>query len=222
MHYWIENSIGFIFFILSEKIFDSKLLKYSYYGEPGQNLLFSERKRAQDKSLNDWTWFCWKENYLKNLILPHMKILICSVNVSVIHCCLLLSFLKILFIHLRYKDTKREHKQREGQREMEEGAWCRTWSQDPGIMTWAKGRGSTTEPPRHPKEKPFEHRHYLIWLPSFIKVIEFPLFPVCFDTSPVSSISCCLYFSQRLRCLSVGAIVWYELLHYYRDRNSHK
>ena len=25
----------------------------------------------------------------------------------------------------------------------EQGAWCRVWSQDPGIMTWAKGRHLT-------------------------------------------------------------------------------
>lgn len=57
------------------------------------------------------------------------------------------------------------------------------------------------------KEKPFKQRHYLMWVPSFIKVIEFPLFPACFGTSPVPSISCCLYFSQSLKCLSVGELV---------------
>ena len=30
------------------------------------------------------------------------------------------------------------------------GVWCRTWSQDPRIMTWAKGSCLTTEPPRCP------------------------------------------------------------------------
>ena len=25
------------------------------------------------------------------------------------------------------------------------GAWCRTWSQDPRIMTWAKGRRSASD-----------------------------------------------------------------------------
>ena len=30
------------------------------------------------------------------------------------------------------------------------GAWCRTQCQDPGIMTWAEDRCSTTEPPRCP------------------------------------------------------------------------
>ena len=30
------------------------------------------------------------------------------------------------------------------------GAWCEAQSQDPGIMTWAKGRRLTNEPPRCP------------------------------------------------------------------------
>ena len=33
------------------------------------------------------------------------------------------------------------------------GPWCWTWSQDPRITTWAKGRCSTTEPPRCPSLK---------------------------------------------------------------------
>ena len=32
----------------------------------------------------------------------------------------------------------------------EQGSQCGTWSQDPGITTWAEGRASPTEPPRHP------------------------------------------------------------------------
>ena len=32
------------------------------------------------------------------------------------------------------------------------GARCRTQSQDPGIMTWAKGRASTAEPSRCPQQ----------------------------------------------------------------------
>ena len=49
----------------------------------------------------------------------------------------LLFLFKILFIWEREK----EHKQGEGQRKREkQGAWSRTRSQDPGIMTWAEGR----------------------------------------------------------------------------------
>ena len=48
-------------------------------------------------------------------------------------------FLKILFIYL--KDRVREHEQGGGAEEEgeadEQGAWCGTWAQDPGIMTWA-------------------------------------------------------------------------------------
>ena len=45
---------------------------------------------------------------------------------------------------------------REREREAErkagsmQGAGCRTQSQDSRIIPWAKGRCSTTEPPRHP------------------------------------------------------------------------
>ena len=47
------------------------------------------------------------------------------------------------------RGTERErHRQREKQAPC--GAWCRTWSQDPRITTWAKGRCSVTEPPRYP------------------------------------------------------------------------
>ena len=55
-------------------------------------------------------------------------------------------FLSLLlkdFIYLFIKDTQRE----EGS---PQGAWCGTRSQDPGTTTWAKGRRSTTEPPRCP------------------------------------------------------------------------
>ena len=45
------------------------------------------------------------------------------------------------------RDTGREA---EGEAGSLWGARCRTRSQDPGITTWAKGRCSTTEPPRCP------------------------------------------------------------------------
>ena len=45
-----------------------------------------------------------------------------------------------------------------------QGAWCGTWSQDPRIMTWAKGRHSTTEPPRHP-------RTHLSWALVIIHIV---------------------------------------------------
>ena len=52
-------------------------------------------------------------------------------------------FLKILFIYSWETEA-------EGEAGCLQGAWCGTWSQDPGIMTWAKGRHLTTEPPRCP------------------------------------------------------------------------
>ena len=59
-------------------------------------------------------------------------------------------FLKILFIYSW--ETQRE-RQRHRQREKQAPHWlpqCGTQSQDPRIMIWAKGRCSTTEPPRRP------------------------------------------------------------------------
>ena len=38
----------------------------------------------------------------------------------------------------------------EGEAGSLQGARCGTWSQDPGIMTWAEGRCSTAEPPGLP------------------------------------------------------------------------
>ena len=52
---------------------------------------------------------------------------------------------------MRDTDWERETEtQAEGEAGSTQGARCGTWSQDPGITTWAKGRGSTTEPPRRP------------------------------------------------------------------------
>ena len=56
-------------------------------------------------------------------------------------------FLKFLFINERHRE-KEAGTQAEGEAE----AWCGTQSQDPGIMTWAKGRCLSTEPPGIPRE----------------------------------------------------------------------
>ena len=50
-----------------------------------------------------------------------------------------------LFIHERHTERGRNTGREAGSLR---GAQCGTWSQDPWIMTWAKGRWSTTEPPR--------------------------------------------------------------------------
>ena len=53
-----------------------------------------------------------------------------------------------LFIHSFVRDTEREAETwAEGEAGSIRGAWWRSWSQDSGIMTWAKGRCSTIEPP---------------------------------------------------------------------------
>ena len=50
------------------------------------------------------------------------------------------------------RDTERESETyAEGEIGSLWGILCRTRTQDPGIMTSAKGRCSTTEPPRCPK-----------------------------------------------------------------------
>ena len=57
------------------------------------------------------------------------------------------------FIYLFMRDTERE-REVETQAKREAGsmqeAWCGTRSWDPRITPWAKGRHSTTEPPRCP------------------------------------------------------------------------
>ena len=62
----------------------------------------------------------------------------------------LLFLKKTLFIY-----SWETHRERQRHRQREKQALCRepdagTWSQDPRITTWAKGRCSTTEPPRCP------------------------------------------------------------------------
>ena len=57
-------------------------------------------------------------------------------------------FLKI-FMYLFVIDREAET-QAGGEAGFLLAAQCGTWSQDPGITTWAKGRCSVTEPPRCP------------------------------------------------------------------------
>ena len=60
-------------------------------------------------------------------------------------------FLKIFYLFMR--DTQREAEtQTEGETGSPRETRCRSRSQDPGITTWAKGRCSTTEPPRCPDQ----------------------------------------------------------------------
>ena len=61
------------------------------------------------------------------------------------------SFFLFWRFNLLMRDTRREVETYiEGEAGSLWGAWCRTRSQDPGTMPWAKGRCSTTEPPRCP------------------------------------------------------------------------
>ena len=60
-------------------------------------------------------------------------------------------YLGFLFIWERRRDSDREHKlRRRGRSRLptEQGAWCGAPFQDPGIMTWAKGKRLTNWSPR--------------------------------------------------------------------------
>ena len=80
-------------------------------------------------------------------------------------------FLKI-FIYLFMRDTHWEA-EAQAEREADFPWWtqCRTWSQDPRITTWAKGRCSTTESPRNPF--PLICIHY-IYISSHSNLYFFP------------------------------------------------
>ena len=70
------------------------------------------------------------------------------------------------FIYLFIRDTERETEtQAKGKAGSLQGAWCGTWPQDSGIMTWAKGRVSTTEPPRFPQNPGLLNipQHFVSW-----------------------------------------------------------
>ena len=82
-------------------------------------------------------------------------------------------FLKnFLKIYLFMRDTERgAETQAEGEVGSTQGAQCRTQSQDPGIMPWAKGRCPTTEPPRRPQRTVIPNSHFSfmhcnLYLPS--------------------------------------------------------
>ena len=75
-------------------------------------------------------------------------------------------FLKILFIYSW--ETQRGRDIGKGRSRLPVGTWCGTWSQDPGITTWAEGRYLTTEPPRCPPSIPpcKGNCPYLLWFQS--------------------------------------------------------
>ena len=81
------------------------------------------------------------------ILWPFLK-LGCFVLFLVLNC--VSFFLRFcLYIHARHTERGRDIGR--GRSRLLWGAWCRTRSQDHRIMTWAKSRHSTTEPPRHPK-----------------------------------------------------------------------
>ena len=76
--------------------------------------------------LNTWYKFpYWKQQHNLNPVIHILKFIFI--------------FLKILFIYLTERERAAEG---EGEADFpaEQGAQCGTQSQDPGIMTWAKGR----------------------------------------------------------------------------------
>lgn len=58
-------------------------------------------------------------------------------------------FFNNIYLFMRDRERQR-HRQRKKPAPLW-GAWCGTQSQNPGIMTWTKGRHSITEPPRCPE-----------------------------------------------------------------------
>ena len=58
----------------------------------------------------------------------------------------MLFFFKILFIY-SWETQREAETQAEEEAGSMQGAWCGTWSQDPGVTPWAGGRRSTAEPP---------------------------------------------------------------------------
>ena len=99
-----------------------------------------------------------------------------------------------LFIHERHTETGET--QAEGEAGSPRGGWCRTRSQDPRIMTWAKGRHSTTEPPRHPKTISYDK--YL--RPEVDFLCSCPKFKITYHISPFSRNSC---LCRALMCYQI-------------------
>ena len=84
-------------------------------------------------------FFCFLSNYL----------FLCNLSYWVFHLWLVMYiYFKILFF-LFMRDRESDRDTGRGRSRLPMGAWCRTRSQDPRMMTWAKGRCSTTEPPWH-------------------------------------------------------------------------
>ena len=99
-------------------------------------------------------------------------------------------FLKILFIYSWEREREREAEtQAEGEAGSQQGAQCRTRSQDPGVTPWMEGRRSTAEPPTCPRT-----------CFSFLKFFLFILFLLIYifflpSLISSSSLSSCLLIS---------------------------
>ena len=128
----------YVFFILNTKICLELNLKCS---DPQQSFLQTFLVS------HHFVRSCWVWNSRMN-----------QVGADVSFQCLFFFFFSILFIHERHKERGR-HRQREKQRSkllMESLMW--DLIPGPGIMPWAEGRCSTTEPPRGPFSACFRGR----------------------------------------------------------------
>ena len=85
------------------------------------------------------------------------------------------------------RDTERGKDTGRGRSRLPTEAQCRTWSQDPGITPWAKGRCSTTEPPRHP------HTHYLCLFPIYSQCYLASTLTLSYQHSPCVMLPACLF-----------------------------
>ena len=63
---------------------------------------------------------------------------------------------------MRDTEREREETQAEGEAGSMQGAQCGTRSQDSKIMSWAKARHSTAEPPRDPLSATFYLLHQVL------------------------------------------------------------
>ena len=108
-------------------------------------------------------------------------------------------FLKDLFIHSWETQRERQREaetQAEGEAGSPWGARWGTWSQVPGITSWAKGRCSTTEPPRRPNiSDSFPHCHLsptykenTVTYPTALFILFYFIFLTCSNCQPPRSL----------------------------------
>ena len=103
------------------------------------------------------------------------------------------SHLKKNFIYLLTRRRERGRDKGRGRSRLPSG--CETWSQDPGITTWAKGRHSTTEPPRCPPISLMYVWFFVLSFSKFSRYLSFLMPLYLWYKSTLFIIVCTLHFS---------------------------